>query len=142
MDVSNFFVDTQGTTCLVDCEDVALLPESFASYTMSLARQPFTVEVARYLGWPRSSNVSSMARIREILWTMGDPTLGMSTITWQRFLTNVRDRPRRRRLAGITILNMVPRYRLSSGCRVRQQWLVRLLPCLILLMRVPPRLLI
>jgi len=56
MHESNFNVDTEGRTCLLDFGEVRLLPESFASYTMSL-RSPFTAAVAQHLGWPSSSNL-------------------------------------------------------------------------------------
>ena len=80
-DVSNFFVDTKGNTCLLDCEDVGLLPASFASYTMCSTLQPFATEVAKYFDWPISSNINSMIRIGGILWMIADPTLGKSTYT-------------------------------------------------------------
>src|SRR5258708_29557362 len=65
MHVSNFGVDDKGMTCLFDFGEVGLLPESFASYTMSLTA-PFTVDVARYLAWPSCSNLNSMSKIRGI----------------------------------------------------------------------------
>ena len=70
----------EGNTCLLDFEDVGLLPESFASYTMS-GNEPFVKEVAEYLQWPASRNLRSMGRIRSILVMIGDSTLGMSTYT-------------------------------------------------------------
>ncbi|KAE9397353.1 hypothetical protein BT96DRAFT_921549 [Gymnopus androsaceus JB14] len=72
MNVSNFFVDTKGNTCLLDCEDVGLLPASFASYTMCSTLQPFATEVAKYLDWPISSNINSMIRICGVLWMIDD----------------------------------------------------------------------
>jgi len=76
MDESNFGVDTEGRTCLFDFAEVGLLPESFASYTMSI-RDPFTVAVAQHLGWPTSSNISTMGKISSFLWIYYDPTLGL-----------------------------------------------------------------
>ena len=60
MHESHFAVDTEGRTCLVVFGKVVLVPESFASYTLSL-RDPFTVPVAQHLGWPSSSNLDTMS---------------------------------------------------------------------------------
>ena len=93
MDESNFFIDANGEMCLGDFKSIGLLPESFASYTMYCYRDPFVIEVAKYLDWSRSPNLYSMARACEILQKMGDPTLGMSsTSTCHRILTNNGDR--------------------------------------------------
>ena len=79
MDESNFIIDMEGNMCILDFEDVGRLPESFASYTMSSGGNPFAVEVAKYLDWPTSPNLHSMARIRAMLQTLADATLGTST---------------------------------------------------------------
>jgi len=79
MDVSNFGVDKDGKTCLFDFDFIGLLPQSFAVYNVFLNAQPFITEVARHLDWQRTPNISSMSKIRGILWVLGDPTLGMST---------------------------------------------------------------
>jgi len=92
MDESNFFIDTEGNMCILDFEDVGRLPESFASYTMTSEGKPFVVEVAKYLDWPTSPNIHSMAIISAILKTLGDATLGASNYPWRRVLTNIRDR--------------------------------------------------
>ncbi|KAI6098398.1 hypothetical protein EDD16DRAFT_560781 [Pisolithus croceorrhizus] len=62
MDASNFGVDDKGNACLFDFGKVGLLPESFASYSMS-SNAPFTVQVAKYLGWPSCPNLESMSKI-------------------------------------------------------------------------------
>jgi len=80
MHESNFDVDTEGRTCLLDFGEVGLLPESFASYTVSL-RAPFTVAVAQHLGWPSSSNLDTMSEISGFLWIYSDPKLGTLTCT-------------------------------------------------------------
>ncbi|KZT04173.1 uncharacterized protein LAESUDRAFT_703740 [Laetiporus sulphureus 93-53] len=76
MDESNFGVDVEGRTCLFDFGAVGLLPESFASYTMSSSVQ-FTAAVAQHLGWPSSPNLRTMGRISTFLWMYFDPTLGL-----------------------------------------------------------------
>ncbi|KZT04162.1 uncharacterized protein LAESUDRAFT_761275 [Laetiporus sulphureus 93-53] len=76
MDESNFGVDVEGRTCLFDFGAVGLLPESFASYTMSSSVQ-FTAAVAQHLGWPSSSNLHTMSKISRLLWILSNPTLGL-----------------------------------------------------------------
>jgi hypothetical protein len=78
---SNFLFDTNGKMCIVDFEDVGLLPESFANYTVLSGRSHFAKEVARYLGWTPSSNLESMAMAGGILNMLSDPTLGTSIST-------------------------------------------------------------
>jgi hypothetical protein len=92
MDESNFFIDTNGRMCVVDFENVGLLPEFFASYTVHVSSDPFVMEVAQYLDWPRSPNLDSMIRASVILRTISDPTLGTSTFSCHRILTNNGDR--------------------------------------------------
>jgi len=92
MDESNFFLDTNGKMCIVDFEDVGLLPESFASYTVHLVSDLFIREVAGYLDWSLSPNLHSMAVARAMLNMISDSTLGMSTSTWHRILINYGDR--------------------------------------------------
>jgi len=48
MHVSNFSITDKGMMCLFNFGEVGLLPESFVSYTMSLAA-PFTVDIGWYL---------------------------------------------------------------------------------------------
>src|SRR5258708_38985532 len=45
MHMSNFGINDKGMMCLFDFGEVGLLPESFASYTMSLTT-PFTINFA------------------------------------------------------------------------------------------------
>jgi hypothetical protein len=74
MDESNFFLDTEENLCIIDFAEVALLSESFASYTMS-NNNPFIKEVAKYFDlWTR--NLKSMYRARELLLMISDRTLG------------------------------------------------------------------
>jgi hypothetical protein len=60
MDESNFFLDTEENMCIIDFAEVALLPESFASYTMP-KNNPFANEVVKYSNlWTR--NLKSMRK--------------------------------------------------------------------------------
>jgi len=102
MDISNFGVDDKGGTCLFDFGEVGLLPESFASYTMSLSN-PFTVAVAGYLNQPPCPNLHSMSRIRGRLWMTADTTLGTSTDTRHGPLINVRHRSGRERPSNVML---------------------------------------
>ena len=79
MDESNFPDDLEGNTCLLGFENVGLLPESFAKFTMSDG--PFAKKVAEYLDWPDSRSLSSMGRIRGTLWMLSDETAGTSAYT-------------------------------------------------------------
>ncbi|KAL4074254.1 hypothetical protein J3A83DRAFT_4371530 [Scleroderma citrinum] len=76
MDKSNFGIDDEGRTCLLDFGEVGLLPESFARYTMS-STAPFTAAVAQHLSWPSCSNLDTMSKISGFLWIYSDPTLGL-----------------------------------------------------------------
>jgi len=75
MDESNFFLDTEGKLCLIDFQEVSLLPESFAAYAV-WKRDPFVKKVAECLNWP-THNVKSMGSARGFLMTMSDITLGL-----------------------------------------------------------------
>ncbi len=79
MDPSNFGVDEHGNTVLMDFGEIAMLPESFAAYTLS-SNDNLAV-IARSLGLSRSPNVASMAVISSCLWMVSDPKLGVSTCT-------------------------------------------------------------
>ncbi|KAI6107737.1 hypothetical protein EDD17DRAFT_1484116 [Pisolithus thermaeus] len=81
VDVSNFGVDAEGKTVLLDFGAVGLLQESFVSYTMAFSPAGFAPPVANCLGLPRSPNLESMAMISGYLWTAFDPSLGASTCT-------------------------------------------------------------
>jgi len=74
----NFLVDENGKTCILGFENIVLLPESFARYTMSMTYDPFILKVNGYLEWPPSPNEDSMGWARGMLLMMGDRTLGMS----------------------------------------------------------------
>ncbi|TFK65683.1 hypothetical protein BDN72DRAFT_189287 [Pluteus cervinus] len=76
VDISNFGVDHEGKTVLLDFGDVGILSESFASYTMN-SMNAFTGAVAGCLDWPKTSNLTSMSVARQILWMYYDPTLGL-----------------------------------------------------------------
>jgi hypothetical protein len=77
MDEGNFFIDNNGKMCILDFEQIGILPESFAKYTMYASRSAFVKNVAQYLDWPPSSNLKSMGRAGSILMMLGDSTLGM-----------------------------------------------------------------
>ena len=78
MDLSNFGMDENGKTVLMDFGDVGLLPETFVAYTMSAdrARAP----IAASLGLSYDS-IGSMAAIAWFMWMSCDPTFGGSTCT-------------------------------------------------------------
>src|SRR5258708_11506501 len=80
MHMSNFSVNDKGMMCLFNFGEVGLLPESFASYTMSLAT-PFTINITQYLAWLSSSNLDLMSKVCGYLVMLADPTLGASTCT-------------------------------------------------------------
>ncbi|KAK0194720.1 hypothetical protein F5146DRAFT_448792 [Armillaria mellea] len=71
---SNFGIDEDGNTVLMDFGDIAMLPESFAAYTLSSNRH---AALATFLGLSRSSKVASMARISSFLWIASDAKLGL-----------------------------------------------------------------
>ncbi|KAI6160605.1 hypothetical protein EDD17DRAFT_1760760 [Pisolithus thermaeus] len=77
VDMSNFGVDSEGKTVLLDFGAVGLLPESFISYTMTFSSASFAAPVANCLGLPRSPNLESMAMISGYLWAAFDPSLGL-----------------------------------------------------------------
>jgi len=79
MDKGNFFIDNNGKICILNFEQIGILPESFAQYTMYESRSAFVENVARYLDWPPPSNLESMARAGSMLMMLGDSTLGMPT---------------------------------------------------------------
>ena len=76
MDDSNFGVDEQGKTVLMDFSEIGLLPETFVAYTLSSKK--FNPIVAS-LGLSGNSNLLSMAPIAHCLGMVSDPTLGKST---------------------------------------------------------------
>ncbi|KAK0476693.1 hypothetical protein IW261DRAFT_324738 [Armillaria novae-zelandiae] len=76
MDKSNFFIDKNSKACIVDFEDVVLLPESFAGYTMNASDDPLVKKVAGYLRWSSFPNEYSMIKAGRILCIISDTTLG------------------------------------------------------------------
>jgi predicted unusual protein kinase regulating ubiquinone biosynthesis (AarF/ABC1/UbiB family) len=78
MHFSNFGVDENGKTVLMDFEDVGLLPETFVACTMD--SDDTLTSIATSLGLSSDSN-ASMAAIGRSLWMTFDPTLGASTCT-------------------------------------------------------------
>ena len=76
IDLSNFGVDEQDKTVLMNFRDIGVLPETFVAYTMpthgSLA------PMASSLGLLNDSD-ATLARIRWYLGMVADDTLGMST---------------------------------------------------------------
>jgi hypothetical protein len=78
MDTSNFGVDEDGNTVLLDFGQIGLLPESFVMYIMCSGTS-FTASVAKSLGWSGSFNLTSMAVSSGCLWKTSDTTLGAST---------------------------------------------------------------
>jgi hypothetical protein len=98
MDASNFGVDEAGKTVLFGFGQIGWLPLSLAKFTMSSTVQ-FTADVAKFLGWSCSSNEVSVREISICLWMASEPSLGASTCTRHRILTNVCPRPERERLS-------------------------------------------
>ena len=78
MDLSNFGVDENGKTVLMDFGDVGLLPETFGAHTM--ASNGALAPIATSLGLSSDSN-ASMAAIAWLLGMTSDPKLGASTCT-------------------------------------------------------------
>ena len=77
VDTRNFGVDEHGNTVLLGFEQIAVVPESFAVFAMSLGG---LTGVCDSLGWS-SNSTFSMAVISSILWMTGNPTLGVSSCT-------------------------------------------------------------
>jgi hypothetical protein len=81
----NFLIDTNDKMCMVNFEDVGLLPQSFAIFTMRNS-DDFAKEVGSYLDWSPTPNLYSMTRAYAILQTSADCTLGTSISTCRRIL--------------------------------------------------------
>ncbi|KAH9015922.1 hypothetical protein EDB85DRAFT_1875454 [Lactarius pseudohatsudake] len=77
MDDSNFGVDENGRTVLMDFSEVGLLPETFIAYTLSSDRKLHPI--AASLGLSGNSNLVSMAAIAQCLGMVSDPRLRTST---------------------------------------------------------------
>ena len=72
----NFLVDENGKICILNFQDITLLPESFATYTVNKGRESFVKGVAGYLDWT-SPNEDSMQWARRFV-QVAIPTLGTS----------------------------------------------------------------
>lgn len=72
----NFLVDENGKICILNFQDITLLPESFATYTVNKSRESFVEGVAGYLDWT-SPNEDSMQWARRLV-QVAVPTLGTS----------------------------------------------------------------
>lgn len=70
---SNFGVDENGRTVLMDFNKVGLLPESFVAFTLPRS-------IAASLGLSGNSKLTSMAAIAHCLGMLADPTLGMESV--------------------------------------------------------------
>jgi hypothetical protein len=101
MDSSNFGIDKQGRTVLLDFAHIMLLPESFACYTMA-SKAKFIADVAKSskFNWSKTSNLTSMGRVCGCLWMAADTTLGAVTCGRNGCLTDIRHRPEGGRPAG------------------------------------------
>ena len=77
MDVSNFGVDENGRTVLMDFSEVGLLPATFVAYTLSSDEK--LPPIVDFLGLSGNSNLASMAAIAQCLGTVSNPKLGTST---------------------------------------------------------------
>ena len=77
MDLSNFGIDEQDKTVLMDFGEIGLLPETFVAHTMS-THDGSLAPITSSLHLSNESN-ASMARIRWILGMVSDPRLGTST---------------------------------------------------------------
>ncbi|KAF8273317.1 hypothetical protein EI94DRAFT_1716399 [Lactarius quietus] len=78
IDVSNFGVDENGRTVLMDFSEVGLLPETFVAHTLS-SDKTFEPVVAS-LGLSGNSKLRSIAAMRQCLGTVSDPKLGMAPV--------------------------------------------------------------
>ena len=76
---SNFGVDENGRTVLMDFNTIGLLPESFIAFTLSCNKK-FN-PLAASLGLSGNSKLSSMAAIAYCLGMVSDPTFGTSACT-------------------------------------------------------------
>jgi len=77
MDVSNFGIDKNERTVLMDFSEVGLLPETFVAHTLSSDETIYPIVDA--LGLSGNSKVASMAAIAQCLRTASNPKLSTST---------------------------------------------------------------
>ncbi|KAI6021854.1 hypothetical protein PISMIDRAFT_690681 [Pisolithus microcarpus 441] len=73
MHESNFGVDENGRSVLMDFREVGLLPESFVAFTLP-------PDIAASLGLSGNSKVTSMAAIAHCLLMVADPTFDMEKV--------------------------------------------------------------
>ncbi|KAI6006866.1 hypothetical protein EDD15DRAFT_2394117 [Pisolithus albus] len=73
MDDSNFGVDENGRTVLMDFSEVGLLPESFVAFTLP-------PDIAASLGLSHSSKLTSMAAIASCLQMVANPRFDMERV--------------------------------------------------------------
>ncbi|KAF8608069.1 hypothetical protein BDV93DRAFT_536333 [Ceratobasidium sp. AG-I] len=74
MHPSNFGVDQDGKTVLLDFAEIGLLPATFVAHTISSDKN--LAPIATALKLPTGSN-ASMAAISSLLWSVGAPKLGL-----------------------------------------------------------------
>ncbi|KAI6015931.1 hypothetical protein BKA83DRAFT_2061830 [Pisolithus microcarpus] len=72
---SNFSVDREGKTVLLDFGEIALLPESFVRFTLSSKEK--LVPIIKSLGLSGESNMALMGKIAYSLAMTSDPKLGL-----------------------------------------------------------------
>jgi hypothetical protein len=75
MHESNFGIDEDGRTVLMDFATIGLLPETFIAQTMFSEKRLFPIAAALGLS---SQSISSMSRISSFLWMVANPTLSAS----------------------------------------------------------------
>jgi len=78
MHLSNFGVDEDGKTVLMDFAEIGLLPAILVAYTMSSDKN--LAPIATALNLPQGSN-PSMAAISAYLWCVAAPKLGALHVT-------------------------------------------------------------
>ena len=77
MDDSNFGLDENGRTVLMDFSDIGVLPDTFVAHTLSSDKK-FEPIIAS-LGLSDNSNLASMAAIAQCLGMVSDPKLSTSS---------------------------------------------------------------
>ncbi|KIM41134.1 hypothetical protein M413DRAFT_445852 [Hebeloma cylindrosporum] len=77
MHITNFALDKDNKICMFDFEDVGVLPECFARFTLTSSRDPFLARVAECLGWTKDSNSKSLGGAGSILIMISDSSLGL-----------------------------------------------------------------
>ena len=75
MDNSNFGVDEQGRTVLMNFSQIGVLPETFVVFTLKRKFGP----IVDSLGLSGNSNMYSMSAIAHCLLMVADPSFGTST---------------------------------------------------------------